>query len=223
MTAHSPIGQRLAFALESRLRRRRGRLHRLELALEHSVAAGTGWTTGWRVRARVEGHASAGAAQATPTASLRTIDHGELPGGRALDQLWRWALDTSLLHRLPGPTIVERVVFCDAAPAATVEVIRHRVLRSAAALDRLPSLLQVKLGRRQEAPAEGTAPAPAAVSTPIVRLVAFFPPREGTSGETQVVVWEAARRPELVALLRDCVRRFDPRIAGAFPSLSEQP
>lgn len=255
MTAHTPIGQRLAFALESRLRRRRGRLDRIELALVHSVAAGTGWTTDWRVRALVEGlrGAEAAAAKPTPAPGLRIIDRGELPAGRALDQLWRWVLDTSLLHRLPGPLLTERIVFCDAAPVATVEVIRHRVLRSAAVLDRLPVSLEVKLGRRRDSacdptcdsacdptcdpaggPAAEPSPQPAriapeapavhpAAAIPIVRLIARFPAREGASGETRVLVWESARGPELVALLRECARRFDPRSAAPEPPLSAPP
>lgn len=234
-TGHSPIGQRLAFALEARLRRRRGRLDRLDVALVHTIAAGTGWTTDWRVRARVEdAQRSASLAPTAPAAGLRTIDQGELPSGPALDQLWRWVLDTSLLHRLPGPLLSERIVFSDAAPAATVEVIRHRVLRAAAVLDRLPAALQVKPGRRREpapdAPPPGTAAAPpepaaapASAALPVVRLVACFPAREGTTGETRVVVWESARRPELVALLRECARRLDPGSAGQAPPLSAPP
>lgn len=228
LTAHSPIGQRLASALESRLRRRRAHLDRLELALVHTIAAGTGWTTDWRVRARVDDRQGRAAhAPATAMAGLRTIDHGELPAGRALDQLWRWVLDTSQLHRLLAPLISERVVFCDAAAMATVEVIRHRVLRSAAVLDRLPVSLEVRLGRRREpaseasglphadAPVQASEPAASpAATTPVVRLVACFPAREGAAGDTCVVVWDSARRPELVALLRECARRFDPRSAA---------
>lgn len=232
MTAHTPIGRRLAFALDARLRRRHGRLDRLEVALVHTIPAGTGWTTDWRVRARVEdlrGHAAM--AQAAPAPGLRTIDHGELPAGGALDELWRWVLDTSLLHRLPGPLLSERIVFSDAAPVATIEVIRHRVLRAAAVLDRLPASLEVKTGRRREPAADALPPdaaqadavpdavpdaapaqAPAAVS--VVRLVASFGPREGTAGDTRVVVWESVRRPGLVALLRDCAHRLAPGSAG---------
>ena len=236
MTAHSPIGQRLAGVLASRLRRRKGRLAGLELVLVHTVAAGTGWTTDWRVRAVVEDPGrSATIAPAASTPGLRTIDRGELPAGRALDQLWRWVLDTSLLHRLPAPALAERIVFRDAAPDATVEVIRHRVLRAAAVLDRLPHSLQVRLGKRREAAADeaapaagpdpgsgpGTAAAPGRIS--IVRLVARFPAREGAAGETRVVVWESERHPALVALLRGCARRFDPGSTGQASPFSALP
>ena len=237
LAARSPLAQRLANALDARLRRRRGRLERLDLSLLHTVSAGAGGTTGWQLRARVADLRTA-ATSASPAAGLRMVDRGEMPTGAGLEALWCWALDTSALHRLVPPSLTEQVVFADAALVATPEVIRHRVLRSAAVLERLPASLEVKLGRRREAaPAEphmdagtedpagtqdavqadaqvhrDTQAAPPA-TVPVVRLVARFPTRDGTPGDLRIVVWDSERRPGLVELLRDCVRHLDPGAA----------
>jgi predicted nucleic acid-binding protein len=157
LAARSALAQRLANALDARLRRRRGRLERLDLSLLHAVPAGAGGTTGWQLRARVA-DLRATAAAASPAAGLRTVDRGELPTGPGLEALWHWVLDTSALHRLVPPSLTEQVSFTDAAVVATPEVIRHRVLRSAAVLERLPASLEVKLGRRR-----ATLPAEAAI------------------------------------------------------------
>jgi hypothetical protein len=235
LAARSALAQRLANALDARLRRRRGRLERLDLSLLHAVPAGAGGTTGWQLRARVSDLRATPAA-ASPTAGLRTVDRGELPTGPGLEALWHWVLDTSALHRLVPPSLTEQVSFTDAAVVATPEVIRHRVLRSAAVLERLPASLEVKLGRRRE-----TLPAEAAINAgyttgmqddgqdgtqaddiqaattsgtvPVVRLVARFPTRDGTRGDLRIVVWDSERRPGLVELLRDCARRLNPAAA----------
>jgi hypothetical protein len=210
LAARSALAQRLSKALDARLRRRRGRLERLDLSLLHAVPAGAGGTTGWQLRARVA-DLRAAAAAASPAAGLRTIDRGELPTGPGLEALWHWVLDTSALHRLVPPSLTEQVSFTDAAVVATPEVIRHRVLRSAAVLERLPTSLEVKLARRREAlPAESAMTATVSGTVPVVRLVACFPTRDGTPGDLRIVVWDSERRPGLVELLRDCARRLDP-------------
>lgn len=213
LAARTALAQRLSNALDARLRRRRGRLERLDLSLLHAVPAGAGGTTGWQLRARVADlRATAGGA--SPAGGLRTIDRGELPTGPGLEALWHWVLDTSALHRLVPPSLIEQVSFTDAAVVATPEVIRHRVLRSAAVLERLPASLEVKLGRRREAlPAEAAMTATASGTVPVVRLVARFPTRDATPGDLRIVVWDSERRPGLVELLRDCARRLDPAAA----------
>lgn len=236
------MARRLSGALDARLRRRRGRLDRLELSLVHTVPAGAGGTTDWQLRARIEDlRAAAGAAPRQATPGVRAVDRGALPSGQGLAELWQWVLDTSALHRLAAPALDEQVRFADAAAEATAEVIRHRVLRTAAVLDRLPAALEVKLGRRREpalaaapgAPTEADAPeaatpvasqaagttmasaAPKAdAPVPVVRLVARFPSRDGTAADTRIVVWDSARRPGLVELLRDCARQLAPRPPG---------
>lgn len=231
----SPLAQRLGTALDARLRRRRGRLERLDLSLLHTVPAGAGGTTAWELRARVSA-LQATATGSPPAAGLRTVDRGELPAGPGLEALWHWVLDTSALHRLLPPSLTEQVVFTDAALVATPEVIRHRVLRSAAVLERLPAALEVKLGRRRdtgpagsaidadasagtpngtqdEAPADVPRAAAPSGTVPVVRLVARFPARDGNPGDLRIVVWDSERRPGLVELLRDCARRLEPRAA----------
>jgi hypothetical protein len=157
------------------------------------------------------GPGSATVIAASPAAGLRTVDRGELPTGPGLEALWHWVLDTSALHRLVPPSLTEQVSFTDAAVVATPEVIRHRVLRSAAVLERLPTSLEVKLARRREAlPAESAMTATVSGTVPVVRLVACFPTRDGTPGDLRIVVWDSERRPGLVELLRDCARRLDP-------------
>jgi hypothetical protein len=227
----SPMARRLAVALDSRLRRRRGRLDRLELSLVHTVPAGAGGTTDWYLRARVEDlrTASDGRARA-PLPGLRAVDRGALPSGQGLAELWQWVLDTSTLHRLAAPALDEAVRFADAAASASTEVIRQRVLRSAAVLERLPVALEVKFARRrapavpagealspveaESTPHAGVRPPPAAGPVPVVRLIARFPSRDGSAADTQVVVWDAAREPDLVELLRDCARRLAPPMPG---------
>jgi hypothetical protein len=230
----SPLGQRLAGTLRTCVMRRQGRLERLELVLVHTLAAGTGWSTDWRLRAAIECPATADGGAAL--VSLRTVDRGALPPGSALEELWRWIADTSAAQALLPASLTERVQFSDAAAAATLEVIRHRVLRSSAVLERLPARLDVRLGSRRRTvdylgeehdadpsglagrhqPAgsepDGAEPAP---KIPVVRLVARFAQREGTRGDTRVVLWSGDRDPQLVALLRDCARRLDPRHALA--------
>jgi hypothetical protein len=236
LAARSALAQRLANALDERLRRRRGRLEQLDLSLLHAVPAGAGGTTSWQLRARVADLRTTAAA-ASPAAGLRAVDRGELPTGPGLEALWHWVLDTSALHRLVPPSLTEQVSFTDAAVVATPEVIRHRVLSSAAVLERLPASLEVKLGRRREtvppeaaidavgpegtlseaqaatqATAQDYGPGAAAHSgtVPVVRLVARFPTRDGNPGDLRIVVWDSERRPGLVELLRDCARRLDP-------------
>ncbi len=250
LPARSPLGQRLAGALQARVMKSGGRLRRLELALRHTLAAGTGWSTDWQLRAAIELTATA---SARPALSLRTIDRGALPPGSALEELWYWVADSSVAGGLDAPVLSERVQFHDAARHASLEVIRHRVLRAAGALERLPASLEVKTGRRKptlpvdaddadldspesttesatesatesttesamvsamrSAPrsARGTAPG----WIPVARLIARFPGREATHGDTQVELWCEQRDPTLVALLRDCATRLDPRTALA--------
>ena len=238
LPARSPLGQRLAGALQARVMKSGGRLRRLELALRHTLAAGTGWSTDWQLRAAIELTATA---SARPALSLRTIDRGALPPGSALEELWYWVADSSVAGGLDAPVLSERVQFHDAARHASLEVIRHRVLRAAGALERLPASLEVKTGRRKptlpvdaddadldspesttesatesamvSAPrsARGTAPG----WIPVARLIARFPGREATHGDTQVELWCEQRDPTLVALLRDCAIRLDPRTALA--------
>jgi len=242
LPARSPLGQRLAGALQARVMKSGGRLRRLELALRHTLAAGTGWSTDWQLRAAIELTATA---SARPALSLRTIDRGALPPGSALEELWYWVADSSVAGGLDAPVLSERVQFHDAARHASLEVIRHRVLRAAGALERLPASLEVKTGRRKptlpvdaddadlessesttasttesttastpgSAPrsARGTAPG----SIPVARLIARFPGREATHGDTRVELWCEQRDPALVALLRDCATRLDPRTALA--------
>lgn len=233
-----PLGQRLSVTLRSQLSKNGGCLGRLELSLVHTLAAGAGGSTQWRVRAVigiVDGAIQGSMADQTksrgrpaPAAVMmippdrpagvrsmakRTVGMGACPQGPAMDELWRWLEDATWEHRLPPPTLDERIAFGDAAPAATLEVIRHRVLRSAAVLERLPASLEVRLSRRMHSPdpTGSTGSTGLATMVPIVRLIATFPGRDAAQCSTRVVLWSEDRMPALVALLRDCARRLDPR------------
>jgi len=229
-----PLGVRLSNRLREQLAKTGGCLDRLELSLVHTLAAGAGGATQWRARAAVGSLArairesmtdqddslavrggpaavmevAADRRSAALSSAMRTVGSGVLPQGPQLDELLRWLTDTSRDHRLPPPILDERIAFSDAAPFATLEVIRHRVLRSAAVLERLPASLEVRLGRRKP---EGQSTAPTRLSVPVVRLIARFPGRDPAQRETRVVLWSADRMPALVTLLRDCARRLDPR------------
>ena len=221
-----PLAQRLAGALAGCVAKCQGRLERLELGFVHTLAAGAGWSTDWRLRAAIEREAAPTGASLV---SLRTVDRGALPPGSALEDLWEWVCSYSEQHALSGPSRTERVLFRDAAQAASLEVIRHRVLRAAAVLERLPERLDVRFGHRRDLPrhvdgdealADGAAGAPAdatagAARIAMVRLVARFAQRDGTRGDTRVLLWADERTPEQVGLLRDCARRLDPQQALA--------
>lgn len=221
----SPLVQRLDTVLRTRLLKRPGRLDHLELVMVHTLSAGAGGLTDWRLRAAIENVTDPRAAgRHGPGSPLSTLDRGTTLPGHALDELWRWVSTTSSRHGLAAPVLVERVQFSDAAAEASVDVIRHRVLRAAAVLERLPAGLDVRSGRRRAAPdvsaflrGQSALPARAravAATVPVVRLVARFPAREVDCATTCVVLWADERSPELVALLRQCARRLDPRPAS---------